>query len=224
MNADKLADALREKIAKWRGMKKGELYLAAQICADELERLLAEYDAQPAQTMTPRELAKRIERGEEWQPAQAAQTVGVPEVFALLEIFQSWIGPRRPDKNDDNRDLWDRVAAVLAAAPQPPAQPCVIAPSAQTLPLKSAPYEMTTTAQPSAIQQDNERAADSACLVLIGMGYAWTGKEWTQAKAQPSADACDHEWLTDNFGPTRCRKCGNSSTDAVRAAEENGNG
>ena len=51
MNA--LAEALREKIAKWRGMKKGDLYLAAQICADELERLLAEHDAQPAQAAQP---------------------------------------------------------------------------------------------------------------------------------------------------------------------------
>jgi len=50
-----------------------------------------------------------------------------------------------------------KLNRMLAAAPQPPAQPSVIAPSVQTLPLKSAPYEMTTTAQPSADAEDAAR-------------------------------------------------------------------
>ncbi len=30
----------------------------------------------------------------------------------------------------------------------------------------------------TAVEIDNERASDCACLKLIGMGYAWNGAEW----------------------------------------------
>jgi hypothetical protein len=43
----------------------------------------------------------------------------------------------------------------------------------------------------TAVEIDNEKAADRACLTLIGMGYAWNGTEWVipaprAATAQPA--------------------------------------
>ncbi|MGC0154577.1 hypothetical protein ACPRNU_19145 [Chromobacterium vaccinii] len=49
------------------------------------------------------------------QPAQ--QTSASPEALELLEIWQTWLGQDRESCDAGGKKLWDRIDAVIAAAP-----------------------------------------------------------------------------------------------------------
>jgi hypothetical protein len=127
MNADKLAQE-RDRFEMWFDSVITDQQYLPSICLawDAWQAALAEYDA---------------------QPAQAAQSVRVTaDLLRRIDVLCPSEGSYL------SRMEWKaaKLNRMLAAAPQPPAQPNVIAPSVQTLPLKTAPYTLTTTARPSA--------------------------------------------------------------------------
>jgi hypothetical protein len=127
MNADKLAQALRLLVtAHEEVLGDGLTSFNEPVELRRAKQALAEYDA---------------------QPAQAAQSVRVTaDLLRRIDVLCPSEGSYL------SRMEWKaaKLNRMLAAAPQPPAQPNVIAPSVQTLPLKTAPYTLTTTARPSA--------------------------------------------------------------------------
>lgn len=127
----------------------------------------------------------------------------------LLELFETWLASRPSFRTTVEVQAawegWKANTAVAAMLAEHDAQPAQAAVSVQTLPLRTAPYTLTTTAhaaQPVGVPEpieieyhtdDGERVSDE------GIGYA---RGWNACRramlavaprppAQPSADAED---------------------------------
>lgn len=129
MNADKLADALRTILDHVDGYVPN----TPKAIWRDAQAALAEHDAQPAQAAQPGddEAARRYIR--DWCPDHvkdlidrvAAQPVGVPDGWVMVprgptnDMVLAGIGAWS-SQHANAIDIWH---AMLAAAPQPPAQP-----------------------------------------------------------------------------------------------------
>jgi hypothetical protein len=63
------------------------------------------------------------------------------------------------------------------------------------------PAEAPVAYSDEAVKADNDKAADCAALMLIGMGYAWNGAEWYFARKQPAAVEAAAIALWHRFAP-----------------------
>jgi len=170
----------------------------------------ADSDAQPAQAA---QYPPDWPNGPDREPAQAAQwpaelkAIGFEDaasVIGYLDDIDSEVARITGDEGDDSS------LTVLRRIPAQAAQPSVIAPSVQTLPLKSVPYEVTTTAQPSVDAEDAAR-------------YRWLRPRLLTADFEYGDDS---ETVLVFLIPTTMAVSANldKSIDAARAAEGDGNG
>lgn len=131
MSNEKLAEALRERVAWWREMADemsvgDPVSLTHQLklrdCAREVDGILQAHAAEAAQPMTPRELAKRLERGEKWK--LVAETTQLQAQSVPGELAEPIEGAFNYEQKLAFTEGWNACReAMLAAAPQQAAEP-----------------------------------------------------------------------------------------------------